>query len=103
MSLYKPENLSVTVPSAGTRVQLNSTKISSPAVILQAKTTNTGIIYVGGSSVAAGLGFELQAKDSVSLGDLELSGDDTDLDLSKWYIDASVSGEGVNVFYAKQE
>lgn len=78
-----------TVSTAGTRVALAaSTSIKS--VTVKASEANTGYIYVGSSTVSAANGFELSARDVVSI----------DIDnLSKVYIDSSVNGEGVSYIY----
>jgi len=78
-----------TVATSGTRVALNSsTAIKS--VTIRALATNTGLIYVGSSSVTSANGFQLSSSETVSL----------DIDnLSKVYIDSSVSNEGVTYIY----
>jgi len=73
-----------TVTTAGTRVQLASNTVSN-GFILQAPSTNTGIIYVGGSTVSSSVyGAELQPGQATSV-----AVDNT----NKIYIDSSVSGE----------
>lgn len=76
------------VALAGTRVQLGAA--TSKKIIITAKVTNTGTIWVGGSTVAAGRGIPLVALQNVTL---ELS------DVSAVYIDATVNGEGVTYAY----
>ena len=74
-----------TVTTAGTRVALaSSTTIKS--VTIKALSTNTGIIYVGDSSVASTNGYQL------------LTGEITSMDIANLNtinIDSSISGEGV--------
>ena len=72
------------VASAGTRVQLTTTK--TRVVEVRAKKTNTGIIYVGLSTVDSSNGYMLEADQPVQL---PVSADTI-------YIDASVAGEGVS-------
>jgi len=74
------------VTTAGSRVQLTTATIVS--ITIKALSTNTGLIYVGGSSVTSSNGFELSAGDSISL-----AIDDADV----IWLDSSVSGEGVSV------
>lgn len=74
-----------TVTTAGTRVVLASTQAIT-SVTVKALAANTGTIYVGNVGVSSANGFQLAAKESVSL-------DITDL--ATLYIDSSVSGEGV--------
>lgn len=73
-----------TVSSAGTRVQLASNTLTNGA-ILQAPSTNTGLIYVGVVTVSSTVyGAELQPGQAVSF-----AGNNSNL----IYIDASVSGD----------
>lgn len=77
------------VTTAGTAEAL-ATTTASKFVIIQAKITNTGIIYVGGTGVTSANGIALYA------GDLYTIGIDN---LSDIFINSSVSGEGVNYNY----
>lgn len=71
------------VTTAGTRVQLGSNAVQGG--VLQAPSTNTGIIYVGGSGVSSSVyGAELQPGQSTGI-----AIDNT----NKLYIDASVNGD----------
>lgn len=81
---------SKTVTSAGARVALSATSIPCRKVIITALEDNTGTIWVGGSTVAAGRGRPLVALQAETL-DIN--------DLSKVYLDASVDGEGVSYAY----
>lgn len=80
-----PYNAKVTVTTAGTRVQLNASR-AVQSVTIKAGLTNTGIIYVGDSTVASSNGLELAAGDSVSM---DIS------NLNVLYIDASVNNQYV--------
>jgi hypothetical protein len=79
------------VTTAGTRVAL-AASTACQAVLIQAKAANTGIIYVGGSTVSATSGIFLYPGESV-----EISIDN----LSKVYLDSSVNGEGVVFTYGE--
>lgn len=81
---------SQTVTTAGTRVQLSASSVACKKVHIQAKSANTGSIYVGGSTIAAGRGIELFATASVTL---EVS------NLNLVYIDSSANGDGVTYTY----
>lgn len=73
-----------TVTTAGTRVQLASNVLTVGA-ILEAPSTNTGLIYVGGVTVSSTVfGAELQPGQSTSV-----AIDNT----SRIYIDSSVNGD----------
>jgi hypothetical protein len=76
-----------TVTTAGTRVALVASTTSCSAVIIRALDTNTGIIYVGNSSVSSSNGHRLLPGESVGL---------SINDLSSIYLDSSVNGEGVS-------
>lgn len=75
-----------TVTTAGTRVALASSQAILSGVTVKALAANTGVIYVGNSSVASTNGFQLAAGESVFL---EIA------DLATVYLDAAVNGEGV--------
>jgi hypothetical protein len=106
-----PVNASVTVTTAGTRVQVNSSAAIKPtAVYFEALGSNTGFIYVGLVSVTStlymaklgvsptsvGMGFSITAPGAGSSG-FKLGGQG--LQLSDFYIDSSVSGEKCLVTY----
>lgn len=74
------------VTTAGTRVALGSSQ-AVKSVVIKAKTTNTGLIYVGGSTVTSSNGFILSAGDTVSI-DIA--------NIATISIDSSVNGEGVS-------
>ncbi len=78
-----------TVTSAGTAVQLASSS-AIKTITIRSNSTNTSLIYVGTSSVAAANGFQLSPQETVSL-DIANIG-------SIW-IDAAVNGEGVSYIY----
>lgn len=81
----------VNVTTATTRVQLSATSVRLlNGVTIRAHSGNTGVIYVGGSAVAAANGYQLPPgmADIVSIDDL-----------NKVWIDAAVSGDGVSIWY----
>jgi hypothetical protein len=82
------------VTTSGTPVQLLSSSTAWTTVVVCAKPTNTGVIAVGASNVVAA---------SANLNAIPLMpGDSISLpinDVSKVYIDATVSGEGVAFLY----
>lgn len=79
-------NGKTTVATAGTRVVL-AASTACKSVTVKALGTNSGIIYVGSSTVTSANGHELYPGDSTSL---DIS------NLTTINIDASVSGEGVS-------
>jgi len=73
------------VTTAGTRVQLASSTILN-SITIKALATNTGVIYVGDSTVSSTNGYQLSARETVTIAV-------TNANLV--YLDATVSGEGV--------
>lgn len=93
-----------TVTTAGTRIPLSTSRIFTTAFMIRADHTNVGAIYVGDSTVAAANAPALYADETnekegqtVSRGKIQT------FDLSKIYIDASTSGEGVKCEYIGEE
>lgn len=78
-------NGKTTVTTAGTRVAL-AVSTACKSVTIKAALSNTGIIYVGNSTVSASNGFELGAGDTVSM---DIS------NLSTVNIDSSANGQSV--------
>lgn len=78
-------NGKTTVTTAGVRVVLaSSTSVKS--ITIKAATTNTGLIYVGNSTVSSSNGFELASGDSISI---DIS------NLNILYIDSSTNSQSV--------
>ena len=75
-----------TVTTAGTAVQLQTS--ANLSLTIKALAGNTGLIYVGDSTVDSSTGLELSAGDSVSLA---ISQNNV------IWLDCSVNGEGVSV------
>lgn len=74
-----------TVAAAATRVQLNN--IACKSISIRAHSTNTGLIYVGNSSVAAANGRRLSPGESY----------DAAIDnANRFYVDAATNGDGVS-------
>ncbi len=75
-----------TVTTAGTRVALASSQALTAGVYIKALSTNTGLIYVGTSTVSSANGVQLSAKEQIWI---PIS------NLNTINIDSSVNGEGV--------
>lgn len=75
-----------TVSTAGIAEQLASSSVIK-SIAIKALSTNTGIIYVGGSGVDSTNGYELEAGEGLTL----LIDDPSII-----FIDSSVNGEGVS-------
>lgn len=90
-----------TVTTAGTPVQLSTSPQKATILTIQAKSTNTGTIWVGGTTVSA------SGKIGVALGPpttagqpgasvaFNPQGNAAVYTLSEFWLDATVSGEGV--------
>lgn len=98
MSAWKPVEITVTVATAGTAVQISETALYTPQFIVQGdKNNGTDNIYVGGSAVDTTNGVSLAAKATISFSKMEVS--DASFDLSEFYIDADNNGNVARVIY----
>jgi len=90
-----------TVTTAGTAVRLATSTFKVQKVAIKALASNSGVVYVGkthnADDVSSADGFELSAKESVSLDPFDVNGQDTVIDLYDIWVDAATSGEGVSV------
>lgn len=89
----------ITVTTAGTRVQVtnaNNYRIAQ-TVLFCADPGNTGVIYVGDSSVDGTNGYALAAGASVAFNGALRSGGTEDFDIQDFYVDASVNSQKVRV------
>jgi hypothetical protein len=91
MSKIVRDQLVKNVTTAGTQVPLSASSLGFAEVIIQAKVTNTGYIYIGD----LGVDYTYLALSAGSTVDLD-GGDFKDI-----YIDSDVNGEGVTCFYRK--
>lgn len=94
----------ITVTASGTAVQVDAA-LKVPAIIITANPSNSGTIFVGDVNVSAsdGLGQPLASNESFVLEPPQQYGTDEVVDLSKIYIDATVSGDKVNVAWYVRE
>lgn len=104
----KPINATKTVTTAGTRVQFTATSTYATSIYFEALKTNSGVIYIGDSTVSAtkyiaalpaGVGFTFAAD---SFGRAGSANGGTELQLSTLYADCSVSGEKVQWTYLQR-
>lgn len=91
------DSASRTVTTAGTRVRLTTTQTLVSSVSIKAKKANGGLIYIGGDDVSS-------TKPPLDAGDmLNITSDPRlQFDLREIWLDASVSGEGVDYWYFQQ-
>lgn len=80
----------LTVTTAGTKVQITTTSTPIVKLVIQALKTNTNDVVFGGSGVVAAVG--TRAGNTLEPGD---SADVYINDLTAFYLDAVVSGEGI--------
>ena len=99
-----PKHFRKTVTIAGTRERLTASAFKTPMVDFQAESTNTGRIYIGHNQVSStDCMADLGAGDSLSL-IASNYGDATAVwDLSEFWIDSSISTDGVFVGYAERK
>ena len=88
-----------TVTTAGTRVQITTTPLLGvEAIYLSAPAANTGIVFIGDSSVAAGRGVEIAKGTTFTI----LSPKGEMLALESLYVDAATSGDKLNITYVQR-
>jgi len=80
------------VSAAGTAEALTASPVRAVWVTVQAKTDNTGYVYVGASTVSGSRGVQLAAGDSITFPVVEKR---YTYDLSTIYVDAATNGDGV--------
>lgn len=90
----------VTVTTAGTPVPLASTDIRAAGCLIQAASTNAGVLYVGGDDLTSLLrGCEISPGDAISIDGPMIGGIEEEFMLSEVKIDAATSGDKVLVSY----
>lgn len=94
---------SVTVTTAGTRVQItNNLGLAASSIIISASTDNVGKIYVGDNSVTNLNGTELEAGDSIQISGDNIRGIAEELFLSDIYIDSETNNNVAKIQYLKR-
>ncbi len=95
-----PINSTVSVATAGTRVQVSATSALAISVYVEALKTNAGVVYVGGSDVSAtkyiaalspGAGFGISTDARGRIGG--------EFQLSTLWVDSATSADKVQVTY----
>lgn len=84
------------VTTAGTAVQLSTTKILANWIYIQPKPANTDVVYIGDSTVSSTVGVEFAVGNSGVL--WPVVGTNV-YDLSTIWVDAAVNGEGVKFIF----
>ena len=93
--LMKPQVLTKAVATAGTRERLTDLNRTAPAVTIQAKSGNTGKVYIGNNQVSSTNGFELSAGDSITLDSEVLGLANAIIRLDEIWLDVATSTDGV--------
>lgn len=75
-----------TITTAGSRVALGTDTVNGP-ILIKAMSTNSGLVYVGDSTVSSSNGYELSAGDVVTI---DMVGD-----LDNIWLDASANTQKV--------
>lgn len=86
-------SINVDIPAAGTRVQASAISTPIRGCVLKALTANTGLVYVGGATVAAANGYPLSPGESISL-DIQ--------NLNQIWLDTATNGNDVRVLYSER-
>lgn len=90
----------VTVTTAGTEVPLTAdTTLVAYKVLIKAKATNAGLVYIGDSTVTATNGFPLAATDSLIIDTVDYPKGMESVMLSDIYVDSANNGDSVQVMY----
>lgn len=94
----------ITVTTAGTRVQFNATDLEAAVVSFSAPSGNTGDVFIGDSSVSATAGFCIPKGTTIQVQDMNAAlGHGETLNLKNVYADAATNGDKVSVLYALRE
>lgn len=96
--LFGLQGVVVTVPTAGTAVPVSSTQLTCTGVEFYVPSTNTGVIYIGGSNVDNTMR-PIAKTGSWSPPDTALSGTSGMYDLSQIYVTSANNNDTVIVTY----
>jgi len=83
----------ITVTTAGTRVQAYNVANKVKSIIFKAASGNTGLTYVGTETVSAATGFELSAGQETTWSFAPLGGN---LSANTFYVDAATNNDKVS-------
>ncbi len=92
-----------TISSSGTAIRVNATDLLVRSFVIQAKSTNTGVVYVGGSDVLASSanGIALTAGGSIAFVAVGERKDVNMYNLTNFWVDSTASSDKILVTYAK--
>lgn len=93
----------ITVSTAGTRVALSASTLYAAGVYIEALKTNSGTIYMGDSTVASNnYSSALAAGEGIGIEGPKFRGQEEELNLADFYIDASANSQSVMVSYLEK-
>jgi len=90
-----PRVITRVVTTAGTRVKLFNTRKEVAAVVIQAKSGNSGNIFVGDNQVSSTLGIKLVPGSNITLSNNDVGSGEEGVDLSGVWLDTDSSADGV--------
>lgn len=92
------DSIRVTVTTAGTAVRVSAASRKVSALAVKSISTNTGLMYLGGTDVDNTFA-PISAGDSFSLQAPQTMGNTIEFDLADLWVDASVSGEFLDLYF----
>lgn len=92
----------ITVTTAGTAVPISTTEEHVHSISIQAQSDNSGVLYVGDSSVASTTGQELGAGEVYVINAFDKPYNLEELDLQDIYIDAATNGDVARIAVVKK-
>jgi len=95
VKLYPLERTSIGTSA----VQILSTPIRTPGMIISAPASNTAPIYFGDSNVTTTKGAIILPAESISISCPIIGGDDEEIDISDFYVVASAATQYLHVVY----
>ncbi len=105
MANARPAHFMKAVASAGSAVQLYGSSLVVRAAIIQAESSNTGNIYIGGSAVSStdyGIMLMAATNEAMVLSAEQLGAREGRIDLYDVWIDSAQNGDGVSVLYLEE-
>lgn len=92
-----------TITTSGTAIRVSATDLLVRSFVIQAKSTNTGVAYVGGSDVLASSanGIALTAGSSIAFVAVGERKDVNMYNLTNFWVDTTNSGDKILITYAK--
>jgi hypothetical protein len=92
----------VTIPVAGTRVPISVNATAVQSVVIKARDSNIGFVYVGDATVTATRAIELSPGESISLSADSLGRGSDEFILSDLWVDSESANNEINVAYVKR-